>query len=199
VSGRGRLGRRWKAPARTAILCSILLRPPATTDRPQLSLVAGLAVAETVESVTGRSAAIKWPNDVLLEDGKVAGILAEARGETIILGIGLNVNQQPPELPADRLPPATSLLVATGIGYDRAPVLVQLLLDLERRYVEWCNTGLPPFRAELAARDALRERQVDVGGVTGVAAGIDELGRLLIESEQGLRAVASGDVTVRSA
>jgi BirA family transcriptional regulator, biotin operon repressor / biotin---[acetyl-CoA-carboxylase] ligase len=161
--------------------------------------VAGLAVAETVESVTGRSAAIKWPNDVLLEDGKVAGILAEARGETIVLGIGLNVNQQRPELPADRLPPATSLLVATGTGYDRAPVLVQLLLDLERRYDEWCNTGLPPLCVELAARDALRERQVDVGGVSGVAAGIDELGRLLIESEQGLRAVASGDVAVRSA
>jgi BirA family biotin operon repressor/biotin-[acetyl-CoA-carboxylase] ligase len=196
-AGRGRLGRSWEVPPRTGILCSVLLRPPPASAKPELSLVAGLAVAETVESLTDRRTEIKWPNDVLLGGRKVAGILAEARGESVILGIGLNVNQRIDQLPADRIPPASSLLVVDGVERDRADALVELLVHLERRYDEWAATGgLATLLPALEARDALRGRLVQIDGVTGVGGGVDEHGRLRIESEDGLRFVSSGEVTV---
>ncbi|MET0608003.1 MAG: biotin--[acetyl-CoA-carboxylase] ligase, partial [Gaiellaceae bacterium] len=93
LAGRGRLGRAWHAPPGTAVLCSLLLVPPADRRISELSLVAGLAVAETVEAATTLAAGIKWPNDVLVDGAKVAGVLAEAAEGTVVLGIGLNVNQ----------------------------------------------------------------------------------------------------------
>ena len=99
TAGRGRLGRPWQAPAGTALLCSILLRRPTGLNPAELSVVSALATAETVEHVTSLDARIKWPNDVLLGDRKVAGILLEGRPRTIVLGIGLNVNQTETQLP----------------------------------------------------------------------------------------------------
>ena len=93
TAGRGRLGRNWNAPPGTAILCSVLLRPPPERTVAELSLVGGVAVAETVEAATTLAAQIKWPNDVLINRRKVAGILAEATEGAVVLGVGLNVNQ----------------------------------------------------------------------------------------------------------
>jgi BirA family biotin operon repressor/biotin-[acetyl-CoA-carboxylase] ligase len=138
TEGRGRLGRRWFAPPRTSILCSVLLEPRVGEARlPELSVVAGEAVAEAIERTTGLEARIKPPNDVLLSDRKAAGILAEAREGRVVLGIGVNVN-----VPADALPtgldtPATSLLAELGHPVDRAKLLVDLLATLEARYDAW--------------------------------------------------------------
>ena len=88
TAGRGRLGRRWEAPAGKAIHCSVLLKPPPQRRAPELSLVAGIAVADTVERTTGLAAQIKWPNDVMLRRAKVAGCLAEMRDGAVMLGIG---------------------------------------------------------------------------------------------------------------
>jgi BirA family transcriptional regulator, biotin operon repressor / biotin---[acetyl-CoA-carboxylase] ligase len=93
TGGRGRLGRTWVDAPSTAVLVSVLVRPPPERRAPELSLVAALAVAEAVESATGLSAQIKWPNDVMLDRRKVAGILAEMRDGDVVVGIGLNVNQ----------------------------------------------------------------------------------------------------------
>lgn len=196
TAGRGRLGRAWAAPARTAILCSIALRPAPHRVAAELSLVAGLAVALTVENEAGRPAQIKWPNDVLLDGGKVAGVLAEMRGSAVILGIGLNVNQETADLPP-RVPfPTASLRAVDGRTRDRASILAFLLARLEETYDEWLSRGLAAALPELTARDALRGRGVTVGGVRGVAAGIASDGRLQLETTDGRMLAAAGEVTI---
>ena len=138
TEGRGRLGRQWLSPPGVSILCSVLLEPPVETQRlPELSLVAGEAVAQAITSVTGLEPAIKLPNDILLGGRKTAGILAEAREGRVVLGIGINVNVLPDGLPTDTDPPATSLLVETGAEVDRTQLLVELLVALERLYDRW--------------------------------------------------------------
>ena len=99
TAGRGRQGRTWEAPPGTALLFSVLLRPPGDLPLPQLALVAGAAVADALEHLTDLSVQIKWPNDVMLRRQKVAGILAEARDGAVVVGIGVNLNQTPTELP----------------------------------------------------------------------------------------------------
>jgi len=136
--GRGRLGRVWDAPAGRALLLSVLLRPnPPMALWPELSLVAGDAVAAAVREQTGVPAELGHPNDVLIEERKVAGILAEASVGRVVLGIGVNVNQTAEELPAGTPKPPTSLRIETGREWTRAPLLAAILLELERRYVEW--------------------------------------------------------------
>jgi BirA family biotin operon repressor/biotin-[acetyl-CoA-carboxylase] ligase len=138
TEGRGRLGRHWFSPPRVSVLCSILLEPPVPTPQlPELTLVAGEACAEAINAVTGLEPKIKLPNDVLLGDRKVAGILAEAREGRVVLGTGINVNIPQADLPTAVDRPATSLLVETGQEVDRAELLVELLAVLERRYDDW--------------------------------------------------------------
>jgi BirA family biotin operon repressor/biotin-[acetyl-CoA-carboxylase] ligase len=136
--GRGRLGRSWQAPARTSVLVSVLLRPPIEPSRlPELSLVAGGAVAQAIAEVTGIEPAIKFPNDVLVGGRKVAGILAESSEGRVVLGIGVNVNQTAEQLPADTETEPTSLRVELGEPVDRAVLLAAILLQLERAYDAW--------------------------------------------------------------
>jgi len=138
TEGRGRLGRRWFAARGTSILCSIVLRPDMDSARlPELSLVAGAAVAEAIETVTGLRPEVKFPNDILIGGRKVCGILAEARDGRVVLGIGVNVNIAPEQLPVDVDTPATSLLVETGREVDRAELLAAILDRLECRYDDW--------------------------------------------------------------
>lgn len=138
TEGRGRLGRRWYAPAGTSVLCSVLLRPSTPTPSwPQLSLIAGEACAAAIAEVAGVETTIKPPNDVLIGGGKVAGILAEASEDVVRLGIGINVNVAPDQLPVtDRTPP-TSLLTKTGRFHDRAVLLAVVLDKLEGAYARW--------------------------------------------------------------
>ena len=141
TEGRGRLGRRWEAPAGTSILCSVQLRPKAAVARfPQLTVVGAEACAEAIHVVTGLAPGLKEPNDVLLAGRKVAGVLGESGEGRVVLGIGINVNVEPSVLPIDVRIPATSLLAETGGPVDRVELLVQLLAALERRYDSWSAT-----------------------------------------------------------
>jgi BirA family transcriptional regulator, biotin operon repressor / biotin---[acetyl-CoA-carboxylase] ligase len=141
TDGRGRLGRRWEAAAGSSILVSVLLVPPVEPPRlPELSLVAGGAVAQAIAEITGIEPAIKFPNDLLIGMRKVAGILAESSEGRVVLGIGVNVNQTAQGLPADTLTPPTSLRVVLGEPVDRARLLAAILLHLERDYDAW-TTG----------------------------------------------------------
>jgi BirA family biotin operon repressor/biotin-[acetyl-CoA-carboxylase] ligase len=194
AQGRGRLGRGWEAPAGTAILCSTVLRPPAGRDLPELSLVAGVAVAETVERATKLAAQIKWPNDVLVNRRKVAGVLAETAGDAVVLGIGLNVNQSREQLPLDAKVAPGSLLTVDGVRRERAPLLSDLLLDLEQAYDEWLENGLDGVYDRLGARDFLRGRRISLNGETGVGVAIDRSGRLEVEIDGERRIVESGEV-----
>jgi BirA family transcriptional regulator, biotin operon repressor / biotin---[acetyl-CoA-carboxylase] ligase len=136
--GRGRLGRVWHAPPRTSVLVSVLLRPDIEPSRlPELSLVAGGAVAEAIADVTGIDPTIKFPNDVLVGGKKVAGILAESSEGRVVLGIGVNANQAAEELPVDAQTPPTSLRVELGEPVDRAALLAAILIRLESAYDRW--------------------------------------------------------------
>lgn len=141
TAGRGRLGRSWFAAPGTSLLFSVNLRPAVETARlPELSIVAGVAAAEAIRRVTSLAPEIKLPNDLLLDGRKLAGILAEAREGRVVLGIGINVNVAPEDLPADVDVEPTSLLAELGTPVDRAQLLAAILLELERRYDAW-NAG----------------------------------------------------------
>jgi BirA family biotin operon repressor/biotin-[acetyl-CoA-carboxylase] ligase len=191
TGGRGRLGRAWVETPGSSVLCSVLLRPPAGRAVAQLSLVGGLAVAEAVEAVSGLAALIKWPNDVLVEGRKVAGVLAEQRGAAVVLGVGINVNQDEARLPADARVPAGSLRSLTGRLFDREEVLAALLGRLDDLYTGWRDGGFGAVHSELTARDFLRGRRVSVNGVEGLAGGVDPEGRLLVDGSP----VESGEVS----
>jgi len=138
TEGRGRLGRKWEAPAGTSVLVSVLLLPAADAARlPELSLVAGNAVTEAIVEVTGIEPTIKFPNDVLIGGRKVAGILAESSEGRVVLGIGVNVNQTPEQLPKNAQTEPTSLRVELGEPVSRAQLLAAILLHLERAYDPW--------------------------------------------------------------
>ena len=181
-AGRGRQGRTWSAPAGRALLASVVLR-----DAPALL---ALASAVAVADVVGEAAQIKWPNDVLVGGRKVAGILAEGRPQEgwAVLGIGINValreHDLPPEL-AGR---------AAGLGLEPGaiePLLEALLVALELRLAQEPAQILAAYRA----RDVLRGRELRWQHGQGLAAGIDDAGRLLVDLADGSRvALDAGEV-----
>ncbi len=183
-AGRGRQGRTWSAPAGQALLLSLVLREwPAL-----LPLAAAVAVAKTA----GEAARVKWPNDILLGDRKVAGILVEARPQEgwAIVGIGLNVAVDLDALPAE--------LRATAGTLDRSPAdieptLRQLLTQLEH----WLVRPEPDLLAAYRARDALAGREVRWADGEGRAVGIDDHGRLLVDTRAGRVALDAGEVHLR--
>jgi BirA family transcriptional regulator, biotin operon repressor / biotin---[acetyl-CoA-carboxylase] ligase len=194
TGGRGRLGRTWEAPLGKAVLCSLLLKPPPDRSAPELSLVGGIAVAETVERATGLAAQIKWPNDVMLNRRKVAGVLAEVAGEAIALGVGLNVNQRLEELPAGARVQPASLYTTDGVQRERAGLLGDLLAALERSYDLWVEGGLDALYDGLGARDFLRGRKIILEGEAGVGVGIDRAGRFEVEVHGERRLIDSGEI-----
>jgi BirA family transcriptional regulator, biotin operon repressor / biotin---[acetyl-CoA-carboxylase] ligase len=141
TEGRGRLGRTWEAPPGTSLLFSIVLVPRVPAERlPELSVVAGRAVAEALAAETDLEPTVKEPNDVLVEGRKVAGILAESSDGRVTLGIGINVTQRPEQLPARADVPPTSLSLE-GVEVDRRALLARVLEVLERRYDEWVTAA----------------------------------------------------------
>lgn len=195
TAGRGRSGRRWDDPGSTALLFSVLLRPPAGAALPQLSLVAGLAVAAAVGVECSVPAMVKWPNDVLVEGRKVAGVLLEASGSVIVCGIGINVNQAANDLPAETRLPATSLRIATDRSFDRGALLAAVLSELERRYDTWLANGLAELLEELEQRNVLRGLDIRVADRAGTAGAIAPDGRLTLVLDRGdVVLVESGEV-----
>jgi BirA family transcriptional regulator, biotin operon repressor / biotin---[acetyl-CoA-carboxylase] ligase len=208
TAGRGRGGRVWHSPPGENLYLSVVLRPclPARSVAP-LALVVGLAVASVVERrvASGRSAdalevRLKWPNDVLVAGRKGAGVLVEGqlRGESVsslIAGVGLNVHARrfPPELEAR----ATSLALLGCLDLSREVLAAELLAALGDIVARFEAEQLAPFLRDLARLDWLRGRPVEVGGVAGVASGIDAEGHLLVRAADGaVRAIAAGEVSV---
>jgi BirA family biotin operon repressor/biotin-[acetyl-CoA-carboxylase] ligase len=194
TEGRGRLGRTWTSPPGTAILCYVLLRPPPERVAAELALVAGTAVAEAIEVAVGLAVQVKWPNDVMLNRRKVAGILAEASEGTVVVGIGVNVNQERTELPENTQVAAASLYTIDGVKRDRAPLLAAIVERLERNYDAWLERGLDGVYDSLGSRDFLRGRRVTVEGSTGVGVAIDRSGRFVVDLDGEKRVVESGEI-----
>jgi BirA family biotin operon repressor/biotin-[acetyl-CoA-carboxylase] ligase len=195
TGGRGRQGRAWEAPAGTSVLCSVLLKPPADRNVPELSLVGGIAVAEAVERATQLAAQLKWPNDVMLNRRKVAGLLADLSGGAVVLGIGLNVNQRHEQLPQDARVRPASLYTIDGVPRDRAGVLADLVAALERSYGLWLEGGLDALYDGIGARDFLRGRKVFVDGESGIGVGIDRSGRFEVDVDGERRLLESGELS----
>jgi BirA family biotin operon repressor/biotin-[acetyl-CoA-carboxylase] ligase len=137
TAGRGRLGRAWEDVPGRSILMSVLLLPTVPMPLwPELSLIAGEAVAAALRDA-GVEASLRHPNDVVVAGRKLVGVLPEARPGRVVLGIGVNVNQTEEELPRDTVKPPTSLRLELGREVERAPLLAAILFELERRYDDW--------------------------------------------------------------
>jgi BirA family biotin operon repressor/biotin-[acetyl-CoA-carboxylase] ligase len=180
TAGRGRQGRSWFAPPGTALLYSALLRP--LGERPLLPLLVPLAVAESAEALAPVSCELKWPNDVWVEGRKLGGVLVEGRpGEAedswAVIGVGLNV-----AVPAEAFPPELhESAVSLGEGIEIAAALE----GLNERLSRWLDADDAGILAAFRERDALRGRRISWQGGAGTAAGIDDSGHLLVESEAG--------------
>jgi BirA family biotin operon repressor/biotin-[acetyl-CoA-carboxylase] ligase len=183
TEGRGRLGRGWACPFGKGVLVSLALRPRTPPDRlPPLSLV----VAEAVCEAAHPRALVRWPNDVVVDGRKIAGVLPELRDGRLVVGIGLNANLEQDDLPAGARVPATSLRLLTGAPVDRARLLADLLLRVEERYAAFERDGFAGL-----GRDELRGRWVRLAGAgEGRCEGVDGQGRLLVEG----RALSSAEV-----
>ena len=210
--GRGRFDRRWEAPPGTSLLLSILLRPDWPSERLSwLTMLAGLAIVEAVETETGLNAALKWPNDVVVLNNdiwhKVCGILlegnvgAEQRPAYAVLGIGINVNT-PIELLPKFTQPSASLSTLIGRPMSRLDLLATLLQRIEYLY-ERADRGSSP-------QDEWNKRLITIGQrvevtqagqdalLSGIAEGTGEWGQLLVRDDSGkLHAIMAGDVTLR--
>lgn len=203
TAGRGRLDRSWETPARAALTFSMVLRPDVPlADWTWLPLLTGYTLTKVLRS-EGYAAAVKWPNDVLIGDRKVAGILLErvesSSGAAAVVGVGLNVGLTADELP---VPTATSLRIESGAAPDRTALLVTVLGSLREAYDVWQAGGhaaTERLRSSYSAACATIGREVRVelpSGETlvGRATGIDPGGRLVVTGADGETVVGAGDV-----
>ncbi len=187
AAGRGRRGRRWEAPPGTALLVSVLLRPPLDPGRWHLvNSAVALAARQAVHAVAGFAPDLKWPNDLLVGERKLAGVLAEAAGAALVVGVGCNVSWAPPG--------AASVEEEAGRTIDRQALLESLLVALEGWYGRW--DAVPPAYRGACATIGRHVRVECPGGlVEGRAEGVDDDGRLLVRPPgAGTLALAAGDV-----
>lgn len=205
TGGRGRRARAWTSPPRSGLTLSLLVEPAGVPAErwPWITLLAGVAVVEGVRRVTDVAATLKWPNDVMVDDRKLAGILSE-RIETpaaslAVVGVGLNVTLRRDELPA---PEATSLLLEHAKTTDRTVVMREVLRVFDRLLRAWVSEGGDPqagLAESYARRCSTLGRQVRAAlpsgeSLVGEAVRVDASGRLLVRTQQGEQAVGAGDV-----
>ncbi|MFC4015683.1 biotin--[acetyl-CoA-carboxylase] ligase [Nonomuraea purpurea] len=200
-AGRGRLGRTWSAPPRSGLTFSILLRPEAPpAAQGWLSLLYGVAAASAVRRLAEVDVRLKWPNDLLIGERKLAGVLAERVGDAVVIGMGLNVTLRPEELPVET---ATSLGIEEAACLDRDPLLRAVLREVEAHYREWAQAGgdaeASGLRSAYLAASATIGRRVRVElpneqSLTGLATGVDHFGHLLLDAEGEQYTLSAGDV-----
>ncbi|MCW2904776.1 MAG: biotin--[acetyl-CoA-carboxylase] ligase [Streptosporangiaceae bacterium] len=233
TAGRGRLGRQWAAPARSGLMFSVLLRPTTPIAlQGWLPLLTGVAVASAIRRMTARAhagdfgeptggtivdARLKWPNDVLVGERKLAGILAERADDAVILGVGMNVSLREDELP---VPSATSLTIQNAAFTDRGPLLRAILRELQVWYQAWQavngdpdaegpegypgvpdieRSGSSGLRGTYRALCATLDRRIHVElpgdrSLDGTARDVDSAGRLMVRAIGGDQALSAGDV-----
>jgi BirA family biotin operon repressor/biotin-[acetyl-CoA-carboxylase] ligase len=203
TAGKGRMDRSWEANPGSSVMASVLLRPSFTESSGigWLSLMTALAISQAI-SALGQEAKIKWPNDVLIQDKKVSGILAEAATDLscVVIGFGINVNQLATEFPVET---ATSLLVETGGSIDRDQLLAAVIQNLKKLYFELSVSGGDAqdsgLREAILSLSATVGQQVSVEfpngkKAFGLAKQIDSTGRLVVETTSETLTVSAGDV-----
>jgi len=202
TTGRGRLNRTWHAPPRSGLMFSLLLRPEniAGTHWSWAPLLVGVAANAALRRLTQLDVRVKWPNDLLIGDRKVAGILVERVGDALVVGMGLNVTMRADELPT---PSATSLALAGATITDRDPLLRAILREIAHWYAQWRAVEGDPEASGL--RTAYHQQCATLGQQVrielpedqdwvGEAVNVDAAGRLLVRTGQGEAALSAGDV-----
>jgi BirA family biotin operon repressor/biotin-[acetyl-CoA-carboxylase] ligase len=207
TNGKGRRGRSWYSAPNQGIYFSVILRPMVPLrDISKISLVAALAVAETIETELNLKPLIKWPNDILINNRKVAGILAEAvtdmdSVEFIVLGIGLNINNQIKDFPDEFRTRATSAMAECGAAISRAKVLQGLLKRLEYNYFLFTGNSFSQILDNIKNRSIVIGQEVRLDTVNGYLIGqamdIDDNGFLLVRDQEGtIHTIMSGEITI---
>jgi len=205
TDGRGRLGRPWVSPPHVNLYLSVILRPKLPpVDAPQITLMAAVALADASATFIPVVPEIKWPNDILAEGRKLAGILTESACHAeaidfVILGIGVNINYPVESMPDAIRKRATSMISLAGGSVSRESVARRLIQDLDRCYGELEETGFQTLAPRWEARFGLRGKKVRVEMtdriVIGTARGIDRDGALILQDGRGeLQRVVAGDV-----
>lgn len=206
TAGRGRFGRRWFSPRGKGIWMSIVLRPTQPLAfTPQLTLLTGVAMCRAIRRLTDVEVGIKWPNDLLIHGRKVSGILLESATEDqrvryCIAGLGIDVNLNPEDYPAELLQVGTSLKIETGREIERTALIAAVLEEMEQLCKLYAEQGFQPIAMLWEALSVTINRSVQVHTgqdipVEGTAVGLDPSGALVIETDQGERIqIISGDV-----
>lgn len=207
--GRGRQGRVWHSPCARNLYLSLLWRFPRGPEAlGGLSLVVGLAVLQALADIGVGDAGIKWPNDILRDDAKLAGVLIELSGESggascVVIGIGINVDMAGGAEPVPVDQPWTDIVTATGSAVSRNLLAALVLQRLTTTLDRFQSDGLAAFLEAWRARDLLLDRQVVLHGargkVSGIARGIDSDGALLLEQEGLIQRHHAGDISLRAA
>lgn len=205
LTGRGRMNRKWHSPKYTGIWMSVILRPNLPPPKaPQLTLITAVAVVQAIEEFIGLQPQIKWPNDILINGKKVTGILTELQADadriiSIIIGIGINVNQQLEDYPEELRDIATSLSIESGNKLQRADLVKKLLYKLEHLYLLYLEKGFHPIKLlwesyAISIGKNITARTI-TGSIHGKALGITDDGVLMIEDETGkINYVYSADI-----
>lgn len=205
ISGRGRMNRPWHSPKYTGIWMSLILRPNIPlTKAPQLTLLTAVAIVQAIEEVTGLNPEIKWPNDILLNGKKITGILTEMQAEadqihSIIIGMGLNVNQTKDDFPPELQNIASSLLIEKGDALSRASIIRSIFTHFEKLYLIFLEKGFYPIKLlwegyAISIGKMIKARTL-TGVIEGKALGITDEGVLKIEDASGvIHHVYSADI-----
>jgi BirA family biotin operon repressor/biotin-[acetyl-CoA-carboxylase] ligase len=206
TKGRGRMGRSWYSPSKLGLWISLILRPNIPPFKaPGLSICAGLALAQTINDLTGMDAKMKWPNDCLLNGRKVGGVLLELSAELdrinfVIAGIGVNVNHLLTDFPKNLSTTATSMRIEWGKEMSRIKLLSTFLERLESIYLDFKKNGLAPQRQSIKKFSSLLGTKVVVKfgkeKIEGIAEDIDDNGSLVIGVGKEKRVVTAGEVTM---
>ena len=200
TAGRGRRGHDWFAPPGSCLLYSALLRPFAAEEAPLLPLAVPVAVCEAAESVAPLRCQVKWPNDVWVDERKVAGVLVEARPDEgwAVIGVGVNVAIPQESFPPELRETATSLLPTEaegGVAPGGAPGVRRALEALDESLGRWVSASPDEVLASFRARDALSGKRISWDGGVGTAAEIDERGHLVVQKSDGERvSLGAGEV-----
>jgi BirA family transcriptional regulator, biotin operon repressor / biotin---[acetyl-CoA-carboxylase] ligase len=207
LAGRGRMDRKWHSPKYTGIWMSIILRPNIPMIKaPQLTLLAAVAIVQAIEEHTDLNPGIKWPNDILINGKKVTGILTELQAEadrinSIIIGIGMNVNQRIEDFSIEIQELATSLFIENGKIVSRADIIKAIFMNLERLYLLYLDQGFLPIKLlwesyAISIGKSIKARTL-LDTIVGKALGITDEGVLRIEDEHGvIHHVYSADIEI---
>jgi len=208
--GRGRFDRHWVSAAGKGLYFTVILRPRFNMGlASQLTLLTGVAVVQAMRKVSGCAAALKWPNDVLIKGRKVCGILAEARTkstehpEYVVIGVGMNVNQEADDFLDDFRASSTSLFLETDHKISKCSLLQEFLLELEKHYLNYLEQGYNYLRTVWLENNCTIGRRVEIKTgpgevVTGEAVDLGLSGGLLIKNEAGIKEYLAGDVSIGS-